>query len=74
MYKSDSPFEAFTLAQTIKSCISDVTVWVVYNKLQLNDDRTEIFLLGFAPGIDLPSSLWWVRVTSNFPVQPVTFF
>ena len=42
LYKSDSPSEAFTLAQ---------------NKLQLNDDKTEIILIGSAPGTDLPSSL-----------------
>ena len=32
-------------------------VWVVQNKLQLNDDNTEILLIGSAPGIDLPSSV-----------------
>ena len=57
LYKSDSPSEAFTLARTIESCILDVKVWVVQNKLQLNDDKTEIFLKGSVPGIDLPSSL-----------------
>ena len=62
LYKSDSPYEAFTLARTIESCISDVKVWVVQTKLHLNDDKitddkTEILLIGSAPGIDLPSSL-----------------
>ena len=36
---------------------NDVKVWVVQNKLQLNDDKTEILLIGSAPGIDLPSSV-----------------
>ena len=40
LYKSDSPSEAFTLAWTIE-CISNVKVWVVQNKLQLNEDRTD---------------------------------
>ncbi len=57
LYKSDFPSEALILAQTIESCVSDVKVWVVQNKLQLNDDKTEILLIGSAPGIDLPSSL-----------------
>ena len=57
LYKSDSLSEAFILAQIIESCISDVKVWGVQNKLHLNDDKTEILLTGFAPGIDLPSSL-----------------
>ena len=57
LYKSDSPSEVFTLARTIESCVSDVKVWVVQNKLQLNDDKTEILLIGSAPKIDLPSSL-----------------
>ena len=57
LYKSDSPSEAFTLARTIESCVSDVKVWVVQNKLPLNDDKTEILLIGSAPGIDLPFSL-----------------
>ena len=57
LYRTDSPSETITLAWTIESCISDVTVWVAQNKLQLNDDKTEILLTGSAPGIDLPSSL-----------------
>ena len=32
-------------------------MWVVQNKLQVNDDKTELLLIGSAPGIDLPSSL-----------------
>ena len=40
LYKSDSPSEAFTLSRTIEACISDRKVWVVQNKLQLNDDKT----------------------------------
>ena len=32
-------------------------VWVVQNKFQVNDDKTELLLTGSAPGIDLPSSL-----------------
>ena len=62
LYKSDSPSEAFTLSWTIEACISDVKVWVVQNKLQLNDDKKNILLIGSAPGIDLPSS---VRVDQN---------
>ena len=57
LYKSDSPSKAFTLSRTIEACISDVKVWVVQNKLQLNDDITEILLIGSAPEIDLPSSV-----------------
>ena len=57
LYKSDSPSEAFTLAWTAESCILDVKVWVVQNKLQLNDHKTEILLIGSVLGIDLPSSL-----------------
>ena len=57
LYKSDSPSEAFSLSRTIEACISDVKVWVVQNKLQLNDDKKEILLIGSAPGIDLPSSV-----------------
>ena len=53
----DSPSEAFTLAQTMESCVSDMNVWVVQNKLQLNDDKTESLLTGSTPGVDLPSSL-----------------
>ena len=33
------------------------SVWVVQNKLQLNDDKTEILLTGSTPGTDLLSSL-----------------
>ena len=57
LYKSDSPSETCTLSRTIEACILDFKVWVVQNKLQLNDDKTEILLIGSAPGIYLPSSL-----------------
>ena len=57
LYKLDSPSEAFTLSWTIETCISDVKVLVVQNKLQLNDDKTEILLISSAPGIDPPSSV-----------------
>ena len=49
LYKSESPSEAFILSRTIEACISDVKVWVVQNKLRLNDDKTEILLIGSAP-------------------------
>ena len=55
--KSDSPPETFALSRTIEACISDVKVLVVQNKLQLNDDKIEILLIGSASGIDLPSSI-----------------
>ena len=51
LYKSESPSKAFTLAWTINFCIPDVKVWIVQNKLLLNDDKTEILLTGSAPGI-----------------------
>ena len=42
-----------------------VVVVVLQNRLHLNEDETDTFLMGFAPGIDLPSSL---RVgQSNIP-------
>ena len=41
LYKSDFPSETFILTWTIESCVSDVKVWEVQNKLQLNDDKTE---------------------------------
>ena len=49
--------QTFTFSQTIEACISDMKVLVVQNKLQLNDDKTEILLIGSAPEIDLPSSV-----------------
>ena len=55
LYRSDSPSQAFTLARTIESCISVVKVWVVQNKLQSNDEKTDS-LVGSVPGIVLPSS------------------
>ena len=62
LYKSDSPSEAFTFSRTTEACISDVKVWVVQNKMQWNNEKTEILLIGSAPGIDLPSS---VRVSHS---------
>ena len=63
LYKSDSPSEAFSLTQIVESCISDVKVWIVRNKLQLNDNKTEILLL--LEFIFLLHCVW-VRVTSPF--------
>ena len=51
LYKSESASEAFTLVGTINFCIPDVKVWIVQNKLQLNDDKTENLMIGSAPGI-----------------------
>ena len=56
LYKSDSPSEVFIPSRTIAACIWDMKVWVVQNKLQFNDDKTDSLLTGSAPGIDLPSS------------------
>ena len=72
LYKSESLSEAFTLAQTIKSCISDVKVWVAENKLQLNDNKTEILLIGSPPEIDLLFQYQWITVTSHFQMQLIT--
>ena len=72
LYKSDSPSEAFTLIWTIKSCISDVKVWVAENKLQLNDNKTEILLIGSPPEIDLLFQYQWITVTSHFQMQLIT--
>ena len=58
LYKSDSPSEAFTLARSLESCFSYMKVWVVQNKLQLNDDKTEICRIGSARKIILPSSIF----------------
>ena len=33
------------LLQTTKECIEDVKIWMTNNKLQLNDDKTEIILI-----------------------------
>ena len=46
-----------SLSRTIEACIADVEVWLVQNKLHLNDGKIEILLLGFALGIDFPSSV-----------------
>ena len=42
-------------------------VWVVQNKLQLNDDKTDILLIGSAPEIDLPCSLRVGQSDITFP-------
>ena len=64
MLKCRKSFDVFTLARTIESCLLDVNwVCVGQNKLQLNDDKAEILLVGSVPGIDL--QYVWVRVTSQ---------
>ena len=51
------PFVRAQYHQHLYQYRQDVKVWVVQNKLQLNDDKAEILLVGSAPGIDLPSSV-----------------
>ena len=58
LYISCSPSETFTLTRTIESCVSDVKVCVVQNKLQFNENKTEILLIGSARRTDLPFSLY----------------
>ena len=53
------------LSQTIKACVSGVKVWVVQNKLKLND-YTETLLICSGCGIDLPSSLFLGRSCPTF--------
>ena len=53
-------------------CISGVKIWVVKTKLQLNADKTESLLMGYAPGIDLPCLLCVGQSDIHFPVQLVT--
>ena len=44
LYKSVPPSEIEILATTMGLCIDDVKSWMIDNKLQLNEDKTEILL------------------------------
>jgi len=41
---------------TITDAAENIFIYIVQKKIQLNDNKTQILLIGSAPGIDLPSS------------------
>ena len=44
IYKSCRPSEIVDTINSIEQCISNVKTWMFHNKLQMNDDKTEIIL------------------------------
>ena len=40
------PNELLDLINTFEHCIAEVKTWMKVNKLQLNDEKTEVILLG----------------------------
>ena len=51
----------------VQSCIADVKEWTLYNKLQLNEDKTEALLLDCSGSpSSLPSSLTVGQCSINF--------
>ena len=45
IYKSCRPSEIVHTINSIEQCISNVKTWMLHNKLQMNDDKTEAILL-----------------------------
>ena len=50
LYVSGSTSEVQSLCTTMSSCINDVKIWMETNKLQMNDDKTEILLCNTKAG------------------------
>ena len=45
LYKSGPVTELPYIISSTQNCIADVKTWMTYNKLQLNDDKTELILI-----------------------------
>ena len=46
LQKSSVPSDCPVLACCLKDCIEDVTEWMGYSKLKMNDDKTELMAIG----------------------------
>jgi len=56
LYLSCHPQEATTAAHTLEACITDVTTWMIMNRLKLNTDKTELLWAGSKYGSALLGS------------------
>ena len=45
LYKSVPPSDIVSLVHKFEACISEVKTWMISNKLQLNNDKTECLLI-----------------------------
>ena len=45
IYKPCRPSETVDTINSIEQCISNVKAWMLHNKLQMNDNKTEAILL-----------------------------
>ena len=57
LYSSSPRESASTLINTMQACTTDIKHWTIQNKLQLNEDRTEVILVSSANSHTLPSSM-----------------
>merc|ERR1712121_49758 len=58
LYESAEPNNTSCLFSNLQSCVSDIKLWIMHNKLQLNEDKTElIFVSGSSKGFQSPSCL-----------------
>ena len=49
LYKSVNISDVTSVTDSLSNCLTDVSKWMTANKLKLNEDKTEIMLVGSAP-------------------------
>ena len=66
LHRSPQPSDTDQTVLSVQECVSDVNDWMIDNKLQLNEDKTEALLFNSSKLQDAPASLSMCQTTVTF--------
>ena len=66
LHRYSQPSDIYKTVLSIQECVSDAKDWIVDNKLQLNEDKTEALLFNSSKLQDAPVSLSMCQTTVTF--------
>ena len=76
LHRYSQPSDTDQTVLSVQECVSDVNDWMIDNKLQLNEDKTEAPLFNSSKLQDAPASLSMCQTTVTFSdsVRNLGFF
>ena len=76
LHRYSQPSDTYKTVLSTQECVSDIKDWMVDNKLQLNEDKTEALLFNSSKLQDAPASLSMCQTTVTFSdsVRNLGFF